>query len=86
MSKASEWAMRKRQTQDAHQAAMMDRPKVDAWTPECLDWSCLVDNAGDLLMSFKQVSAGETATQITMSPDHALILARWILNTFGDQG
>ena len=75
MSKASEWARRVTQTETAYKAAEQER----------LEWLCphggchaKVSPVGSLLVVVSDHN------HVAMTPEDALSLARWILDTFGE--
>jgi hypothetical protein len=87
VSKASNWVEWRRNAERDLLSARRAQPIVSAWTPECLDWSAQVDSGGNLSMQFKRTLGGapqwnDAGANICMGHEHALVLARWIIDTF----
>lgn len=71
MSKASEWATLRRQTETAHREAEAAQPQHSTW-----GLNAYVTNDGYLRLT--------TDRDMNFEPEHALLLGRWIIDTFSD--
>ena len=91
MSKASEWTRRIKDAKTELVRASDALPSVSAWNPDCLDWEAMASETGNVRLFFKRVQEGGCpqwqgeGAAIHMSPDHARILAHWILDTFEEK-